>query len=157
MRFYVHVAVLLTASANGFAEVLMPTFSSNLLNEFNVFEVSATLNIVLHAAYGLPAHHFAPSIETLTEALTAIRTRYAFLSPPHLTSTTCSLLSLFISHAVRGGIENARQVYGVAAQHRIEPLAITASERLLSLDISTITDEWSDLVGTQTRFSHRSR
>jgi len=147
VRFHVHLTVLLTASANGFAEVFMPTLLSSGSDEANVVEVAATLNLVLHAAYGLPAHHFAPSIETLTDALTAVRTRYAFFSPPHLTSAACSLFSLFVGYAIKGGIESAKKVYGIAAQHHIEPLAITASEQLLSLDIATITDEWSISIG----------
>ena len=150
VRFHVHLAVLLTASANGFAEVLMPTFLSffpYFLEEAPVVEVAATLNIVLHVAYGISADHFAPSIETLTNALTAIRTHYAFFSPPHLASTTCSLFLLFTNYATRGGIESAKQVYGIAAQQHLEPLAIASSEQLLSLDIATITDEWCVLLG----------
>jgi len=146
----VHLAVLLTASANGFAEALMPMFLSYVpyfLEEAPVAEVAATLNIVLHVAYGMSAHHFAPNIETLTNALTAVRTHYAFFSPPHLASTTCSLFSLFVDYAIRGGIESAKQVYCIAAQQHLEPLAIASSEQLLSLDIATITDEWCILIG----------
>jgi len=146
----VHLVVLLTASANGFAEVLIPAFLSvfpYFLEEALVPEVSTTLNIVLHVAYGMSAHHFAPTIETLTNALTAVRTHYAFFSPPHLASMTCSLFSLFVDYAIRGGIESAKQVYCIAAQEHLEPLAVASSEQLLSLDISTITDEWCNLIG----------
>jgi len=146
VRFHVHLVVLLNASANGFAEVLIPTFPY-FLEEAPVPEVSGTLNIVLHVAYGMSAHHFAPTIETLTNALTAVRTHYVFFSPPHLASSTCSLLSLFVDYAIRGGIESAKQVYCIAAHGHLEPLAVASSEQLLSLDISNITEEWCILIG----------
>ncbi|KZV92916.1 hypothetical protein EXIGLDRAFT_717773 [Exidia glandulosa HHB12029] len=83
---------------------------------------------------------YAPDWDTLKEVVEAMH-RYAIPSP----SPTDPLFALLLSHVHRPG--GAQDVYALSAQFGPHALAVASSEHLLSLDLSTVSDEWADRCG----------
>ncbi|KZV85587.1 hypothetical protein EXIGLDRAFT_681709 [Exidia glandulosa HHB12029] len=135
VRFFVHTAVLRAASSNDF-EGLLSTNSQNI----QVAQSGPALNVLLHSVYGLDVTPYAPDWDTLKEAIEVMH-RYA-VPPP---SPPEPLFALLFSHVHRPG--GAEDLYVLSAQFGPNALAVSASEHLLSLDLSSITDEWAAQCG----------
>ncbi|KAH7101342.1 hypothetical protein BKA62DRAFT_672002 [Auriculariales sp. MPI-PUGE-AT-0066] len=143
--FYVHSPRLLAASGNSFAG-LLPVFAgpaSRAPPVVHVADDAATLDVVLRAVYLLPVDAAAVPLDVLARAVDAGLRRYALPAPPFVAPGTCPVFDALMAHAVARGVGGAQAVYTIAARNGLEPLAVAASELLLSLDISTITDDWS--------------
>ncbi|KZV98652.1 hypothetical protein EXIGLDRAFT_727373 [Exidia glandulosa HHB12029] len=83
---------------------------------------------------------YTPDWDTLKEVVEAMH-RYAIPPPP----PTDPLFALLLSHVHRPG--GAQDVYALSAQFGPNALAVASSEHLLSLDLSTVSDEWADRCG----------
>ncbi|EJD36563.1 hypothetical protein AURDEDRAFT_74047, partial [Auricularia subglabra TFB-10046 SS5] len=134
--FYVHAAVIRRASSNHFGGLITRAAPAHV----RMPEDTPTLTVVLCTAYGLPLPD-APDWGTLTRALAASVERYGL---PPLAGTEALHFAL-LAHVHRPG--GATEVYALAARHGVEPLAVAASEHLLSLDLSTIDDDFARAVG----------
>lgn len=103
-------------------------------------ESSEVLNLVLHVAYNISCIQYLPSFDKLAAAVNVLRdygldARYA-MSPS-------SFHAVLLSHAPTSPLE----LYTLAAHHGIHDLAVAASAHLLSLALSTITEEMAEQIG----------
>ncbi|KZV97301.1 hypothetical protein EXIGLDRAFT_642388 [Exidia glandulosa HHB12029] len=137
VRFHVHTSVLRSASSNDFGGLFHAQANSH---NIHIDEAAPALNIMLHSAYGLDIVPYTPNWSMLEEGTEAMR-RYA-IRPP---TPTDPLFTLLLSQVHRPG--GAQAVYALAAQCEFDALAVAASEHLLSLDLSSITDEWATQCG----------
>lgn len=96
------------------------------------------LNLVLHCVYDLPCAQFSSGVEDVSTCVMTI-IKYG-LPLSAYASQDGPLYNLVLSRAPTAGIE----MYTLAAQHKLEKLAIAVSPFLLSFDLATLTD---DLVG----------
>lgn len=101
-------------------------------------EPSPVLNVALHCMYNLPCTHFSSSAEDVSTCVATI-IKYGHPLPAYA-SQDGSLYNLVLSRAPTAGIK----MYTLAAQHKLEQLAIAVSPFLLNFDLATLTD---DLVG----------
>jgi hypothetical protein len=101
-------------------------------------ESSQVLNLVLHCVYDLPCTRFSSTVQDVSDCVATIL-KYG-LPLAAYASQAGTLYNLILSKAPTDGI----QMYALAAQHRLEQLAVAVSPFLLSLDLATLTD---DLVG----------
>lgn len=96
------------------------------------------LNLVLHCVYNLSCAHFSSSAEDVSTCVATI-IKYG-LPLSTYASQDGPLYNLVLAHAPTAGI----QMYTLAAEHKLEQLAIAVSPFLLSFDLATLTE---DLVG----------
>ena len=104
-------------------------------------ESSPVLNLILHCVYGLPCAHFSSSAEDVSTCVTAI-VKYG-LPLPVYAAPDSPLYNLVLSRAPMAGI----QMYTLAAQHKLEQLAVAVSPFLLSFDLATLTDDLAERMG----------
>lgn len=162
VHFHVHQTYLLAMSSNMF-NGLLPLVSSQRLEEetqdseeqrqnvLNLPESGAVLNILFFATYGgtptagqVTASDI--SLSNLSLALEALKT-YGI---PVQTAVSAGSLTFgaFASHC-QNSPSSALQVYANAAAHApgLHPLAVFASQFLLSLSLSTVTEEIACTMG----------
>lgn len=102
---------------------------------------STTLNVILHAAYNTPCSQFAPSTDTLVEAVDLLP-EYGIMpcsciySSSSTSLTPSKLYSLLLSHAPLHPLP----VYTLAAHHGLEDLAVACSQYLLSTPFHMVSD-----------------
>lgn len=106
-----------------------------------VSESSPVLNLVLHCVYGLSCTHFSSSAEDVSACVATI-VKYG-LPLPAYASPHGPLYNLVLSRAPTAGI----QMYTLAAQHKLEQLAVAVSPFLLSFDLATLTDDAAERMG----------
>ena len=138
MLFHLHAHRVLTPSANGFAHKWPPqSYSVNSANlpVILVPESSLVLNLLLHCVYDLPCTHFLSSVEDISACVTAI-IKYG-LPLSAYASPDGSLYNLVLSRAPTAGI----QMYALAAEHKLEQLAVAISPSLLSFDLATLGED----------------
>jgi len=136
--FYLHAFQVLNPSTNGFAHKWPPqshSVNSTGLPIILVPESSLVLNLVLHCVYNLPCAHFSSTLEDLSACVATID-KYglqlsAFASPGG------SLYDLVLSRAPTAGI----QMYALAAEYKLEQLAVAVSPSLLSFDLATLGED----------------
>ena len=132
--FFVHSAVLLKYSENGFA---------GLLGGDKVYlpEDSEVLNLVLHAFYNLDPSKFRPTVVLMTAALRSLQNYYvsldALLTPSHPMSNT-------ILHL---GIQSPLETFAMVASFKLEHLAIEVSKKLVSVPLHSLTDDLAEKMG----------
>lgn len=139
--FHLHANQVLALSTNGFAHKWPPqscSVNSNSVPIILVPEPSPLVNLVLHCVYDLPCTRFSSSVEDVSDCVTTI-IKYGLPLAVYI-SQGRALYNLVLSKAPTAGI----QMYALAAQHRLEQLAVALSPFLLSYDLATLTD---DLVG----------
>ncbi|OAX43916.1 hypothetical protein K503DRAFT_19345 [Rhizopogon vinicolor AM-OR11-026] len=142
--FYVHTHALHGASENGFAGLLPPSSKAppgQLGPVVMVSESSTILNIVLHAVYDMSCSHYSPPFESLTAALSVLRT-YG-LSAKRYAGPSTPLHSLLLSHAPLHPLE----LYALAASYDLYELAVSTSCHLLSFSLASLTDDMADRIG----------
>jgi len=142
--FHLHTNRVLAPSTNGFAHKWPP--QSNSVKSTNVPiilvpEPSLTLNLFLHCVYDLPCTHFSSSVEDISTCVTTI-IKYGFPLSAYA-SQDGPLYNLMLSRAPTAGI----QMYTIAAQHKLEQLAIAVSPFLLSFDLASLTDDLAGRMG----------
>ncbi|KAL0070818.1 putative RNA helicase [Marasmius tenuissimus] len=144
--FYVHSDLILAASSNQFQE-LLPENSPKAAQRswhnmvVHVDEKSPVLNIILHVVYGMSCAHYSPSFETLSAAVNRLPS-YGIQPLAHIT-TSSPLHTILLSHAPLCPLD----LYTLAARHDLYDLAVSTSPHLLSLPLSSITDEIATNVG----------
>ncbi|KAJ3796164.1 hypothetical protein GGU11DRAFT_686351 [Lentinula aff. detonsa] len=141
LAFYVHSHTLLAASENAFGSLLPTTsFDANLV--IRVPESSAMLNIILRAVYHMPFSEYH-SFEDLSGAVGllpvyGVRPKSYILRDTHL-------YMLLLSYSPTLPLK----VYTLAAKHDLEDLAVSTSSHLLSFNLSTLSDETAEAVGSE--------
>ncbi|KAF9496337.1 hypothetical protein BDN71DRAFT_764850 [Pleurotus eryngii] len=150
VHFYVHPHVLTAASTNGFNRLLDDIFRQNEDADImpsspipakTILLHSSTLNVILHAAYNTPCSQFAPSTDTLVEAIDllpvyGIPPCSCIYSSSPTSPTPSQLYSLLLSHAPFYPLP----IYTLAAHHGLEDLAIASSQYLLSTQFHMVSD-----------------
>lgn len=136
--FYVHRAVLMHASANGFGG--LPASPSYPGSPVSAEDDAETLAVVLGAVYGLLALPVLPW-PILTRIASTLHARYGVALP----ATGSPLCGALAAHVFRPG--GPQDVYAFAGQHDYEALAVAASEHLLSISLPDASPEWAAAVG----------
>lgn len=157
--FYAHRATLLRDSSNGFGGLLSGSFSAS--NEevdvsqpmdtldliaaaptiVTVKYVSDVLNVAMHAIYGLSVQSYRPPPSTLRAAIFALFDLGYHVDKflvPH-----SEMYMLFLQAAAAEPL----QMYALAAQFSLEPLAVSVSTFTLAVAPSEITDELATQMG----------
>lgn len=106
-----------------------------------VSESSQVLNLVLHCVYGLSCTRFSSTVEDVLDCVTTI-IKYG-LPLAACASQSGALYNLVLSKAPTAGI----QMYALAAQHRLDRLAVAVSPFLLSFDLAMLTDDLAGRMG----------
>ncbi|KAL1691135.1 hypothetical protein GGG16DRAFT_125211 [Schizophyllum commune] len=140
--FYVVHAVLARASTNGFGGLLpIKPVSPFVLPLARVYDHADVFNIILHVVYDMSPARFTPSpsilIATL-DRLSAYGLAVALYAAP-----TCPLYQALLAQAHLAPLE----VYTAAARNGLDDLAVAMSPHLLSLSLSSVTDEQAEAIG----------
>ncbi|KAJ3887028.1 hypothetical protein GG344DRAFT_81138 [Lentinula edodes] len=141
VMFYVHSHLVLAASNNGFRS-LIPSTPSEAHPVIHVPESSTTLNIILHAIYRMPFSQ-TYSFEDLS---TAVNQLPIYGVPPKLyASQDTHLYKLLLSYTPTLPLK----VYTLAAKHDLSDLAVATSSHLLSFDLSSLSEETAEAIGSE--------
>jgi len=137
-------------SVNGFGGLLVGTVgnytaSTSQHQYVHVLDDAATFNVILLAAYGLSPQPYSPDLSTLLNATDAGLGRYGLL-PSHTVAPGAPLAAVLLTHAQRGP-NIALDIYTLAAQHDATHLAVSVSNYMHGLDLSTISDDRADQLG----------
>lgn len=142
--FYAHSARLLAISMNAFNDLVDATASTNVGDGAPAIMIehnSEVFDIVLHAIYSIPKTGNGPTLESLLEAISALKTYGVPLDQFVVPST--ALYNHIVTEMPRGQLE----VFLVAAENDLQDLAVAASRRLHGLNISRMTDEMAMRMG----------
>jgi len=158
--FYTHRSTLLHDSSNGFGSILSGGTDAMIDEEVDVSQpmdtsdliaaaptviavgyASDVLNVVLHAIYGLSVLSYRPPPSILRAAIIALSDlgyQIDRLLVPH-----SEIYMLFLQAAATEPL----QMYALAAQLSLEPLAVSVSTFTLAVPPSDITDEVAAQMG----------
>jgi len=150
VRFHAHSTVLDAVSVNGFGGLLAPqgdnlVTSTSLYRHVHVADDAVTFNVILLAAYALSPQPYSPDLSTLLRAADAGLRQYGLL-PSHTITPGAPLADVLLAHAQRGP-NIALDIYTLAARHQVGPLAVSVSNYMHGLDLSTISDERAHQLG----------
>lgn len=144
--FYVHSQRLMSASENGFNQLLPAALKKSGPSDadciLNLPETSTVLNVVLHAVYGLSCAHYSPSLGDLSAALATLKV-YGLPTRKYLASST-PLSTTLLSHAPTAPLD----VYAIAASHNLHELAVSTSPHLLSFSLPSLSDDQASKIGS---------
>jgi hypothetical protein len=141
--FYVHSHLLSDASENHFCALIPQAAAKDKANAFfvHVPESSSVLNIILHTVYDLSCAHYSPTFEALA---TAVRHLPNYGIPPKRSiAPKMPLFTLLLSHAPLFPLD----LYALASSFDLYDLAASTSSHLLSLKLSSLTNETVLLMG----------
>ncbi|PBK71246.1 hypothetical protein ARMSODRAFT_955033 [Armillaria solidipes] len=133
--FLVHRHMLVDASTNRFNTLL-----DSLRPFTTVPETSDFLNIILHAVYGLSCSQFRPTIDTLMTAV-CLFPKYG-LQPKRYIHPSSPLFSDIRYQMPLSPL----MTYVVSSYYELEELAVITSGHLLSLDVSTMSEEMVEFI-----------
>ncbi|KAK0186701.1 hypothetical protein F5146DRAFT_140257 [Armillaria mellea] len=133
--FLVHHHMLADASTNRFNALL-----DSLRPVATIPETSDFLNIILHAIYGLPCSQFQPNIDTLMTAV-CLFPKYG-LQPKRYIHPSSPLFNDIRYQMPLSPL----MTYVVSSYYELEELAVITSGHLLSLDISTMSEETVEFI-----------
>ncbi|KAF8627193.1 hypothetical protein AX15_004511 [Amanita polypyramis BW_CC] len=141
--FYVHFHVMLATSENAFNSLLPlgPHSTGDQELVITVPEVSAILNIILHAIYDMSCAHYSPPFPLLVNAVDCLPV-YG-ISPKTRITLTTPLYAILLSYAPLFPLD----LYALAAAHDIYDLAVSTSTHLLSFPLATLSDEMALRIG----------
>ncbi|KAI0767947.1 hypothetical protein BC629DRAFT_1596229 [Irpex lacteus] len=143
--FAVHAHILLTASKNNLANLLIynnfPTVGTRA--SLLATEPSDTLTVLLLSLYSLPFNPTSCSFHTLISALPAFA-KYGLTPLPKYICRGTPLFDAILYHAPLHAIET----YALAAAAGLEDLAVSSSAYTLSRPVHTIPQKLMDLIGT---------
>ena len=105
-------------------------------------EHSDLFNVVMHTIYNLSCMQFRPPLATLLDAVRVLKT-YG-IPVGHFVVPDTPLYNHILSEMPRLPME----VYMMAAENKLEDLAVSSSSYLLSLQLPTVTDEMIDRMGS---------
>lgn len=143
--FYAHSTRLLDVSWNAFNGLVNATASTNVGDGAPAIMIkhnSEVFDTVLHAIYSIPNTENGPTLESLLEAVSALKTYGVPLDQFVVPSTP------LYDHIVAEMPRNPLEVFLVAAENDLQDLAVAASRRLYGLDIPAITDEMAVRMGS---------
>ncbi len=133
--FLVHHHMLADASTNRFNALL------DSLRPFTTIpETSDFLNIILHAIYALSCSKFQPTIDTLMTAV-CLFPKYG-LQPKRYIHPSSPLFSDIRYQMPLSPL----MTYVVSSYYELEDLAVITSGHLLSLDVSTMSEEMVEFI-----------
>ncbi|KAK0495473.1 hypothetical protein EDD18DRAFT_242610 [Armillaria luteobubalina] len=133
--FEVRYHEVVIASTNGFNKYL-----DHYAPRVSIPETSETLNIILHAIHRMSCFQFRHSIDTLMTAVNLFP-KYG-LEPKDFVSPTSPLFK-----DIRYKMPlSPLKVYVVASRHDLADLAAAASSHLLSFNITTMSNELTQLI-----------
>ncbi|KAK0443544.1 hypothetical protein EV421DRAFT_1804369 [Armillaria borealis] len=133
--FLVHHHMLVDASTNRF-----DAFLDSLRPFTTIPETSDFLNIILHAVYGLSSSQFRPTIDTLMTAV-CLFPKYG-LQPKRYIHPSSPLFSDIRYQMPLSPL----MTYVVSSYYELEDLAVITSGHLLSLDVSTMSEEMVEFI-----------
>ena len=141
--FYVHSARLMRSATSGLLSQVNARRMELLTidNAIQIPQISTVLNIVMHCIYGLSCTHFSPTIQDIETAVHALE-EYGVPSQSYCASTAPlyhTILTLIPTSPLT--------VYSIAASIDNRALASIASSHLLSLSLSSISEEMSIKIG----------
>jgi hypothetical protein len=144
--FYVHTHILLSASENGFNSMLpvMPNDNGNYIGLGPILPVperSSVLNVVLHAIYDMSCARVF-SFVRYTRSGTQ-RSPNLWCHPKNVITSSNSLYHVLLTYASSRPLD----LFALAAEHDLNDLAIATSAHLLSISLSTISDEMAMRIG----------
>jgi hypothetical protein len=134
VMFWVHYDILASTSVNCFAARLpVPKVSYQVIK---LPDNSAVLNFTLHTIYGKPCFEYPHTFDILCAAVDALD-HYGFPPEDYLMSPLTSLHTLMLRYTPLYPLAT----YTIAAKYRLEAIAVSASSHLLSIDVTTITED----------------
>ncbi|KAI0071361.1 hypothetical protein K474DRAFT_632519 [Panus rudis PR-1116 ss-1] len=138
--FHLHRHILLRASTNSFSGLIMDC-SQNRTEMVNVTETALVLTLVLSSIYALDCTEYAASLDVLLAVVRALK-KYGIPVDRCIAPGT-PLFQQIVAQAPRNPVE----VYAVAAEYNAFELASLVSQHLISLDLSSISDELAARIG----------
>ncbi|KAF5361442.1 hypothetical protein D9758_006149 [Tetrapyrgos nigripes] len=141
--FYVAQAALLSASDNSFGGLLPVTSEYNIERVRYLPKVqSSELNVMLHIIYAANCARFCPSLQVIIRAIDLLP---EYGTPPNTWITTTNpIYDLLLLHVPIYPLD----IYSLCGRHDIYELAIAVSPHLLSFDLSSLTDEDAESMGS---------
>ncbi|KAL1750902.1 hypothetical protein FB107DRAFT_294273 [Schizophyllum commune] len=140
--FYVVQAVLTRASVNGFNGLLPVRPASTLILPLaRVADPADVLNIILHAVYDMSLVRFTPSPATLIAALDRLLI-YGLAVALYATPPRPLYLALLAQAPLA-----PLAVYTAAARNGLDTLGMAVSPHLLSISLSSVTEEQAQAMG----------
>ena len=118
-------------------------YASNSHTVLSVPEDSILLNIIIHTIYNLSCVQFCPPLAVLLNAIWSMKT-YG-MSLDQFIAPGRPLYDHILTETPRLPLE----VYTVAAQNKIESLAVASSSHLLSLQLPSLSNDVTDRMGTR--------
>ncbi|PBK90774.1 hypothetical protein ARMGADRAFT_995126 [Armillaria gallica] len=140
VTFYVHSQTVLGASYNNFGFLLQP--DRRVDGDTGVLQVdehSEVLNILLHVIYSISCMPYQPSFEVLQTAVE----RMEHYSMVVNVQPSTSMFDILSSHTS----DNALHLYALAAHFDMYDLAVFASVHLLSVTLSSLTEDMVRRIG----------
>lgn len=105
-------------------------------------ERASVVNLLAHAVYHMPCTQFLPSFEDLTDTVAALST-YGLPTQTYLTEEDSPLFDALLTHAPTRPLD----LYAFAATNGLHELAVLTSPHLLSLNLSSLTDDIAVSIG----------
>lgn len=144
--FYVHSGILLSTSDNAFNSLLSMQAvdgSDYVFPEpiISVPESSSVLNVLLCAIYSKSSAQYSPTLDTLSLALSVLKT-YGVPIESVIASDT-PLYNVLLEMAP----EHPLDIFALASQYDLYSLAVASSSHLLSFSLSTLSDETAKRIG----------
>ena len=143
--FHVHVSQLTSTSLNGFGSLVNAEIIACARDYppavVMVPEDAVLLNVLLHCVYDMPCDQYEPSLGVLLDTINAFKT---YGIPAQRFVAPCTI---FYNHVLSQSPRSPLDVFIVAAENELEPLAIATSARLHSLRLSDITDHMAKRIG----------
>lgn len=143
VHFYVRICRLLNASTSYFGSLLLPCLSedSRVVHAcINVSEGMYVLDVLLHVIYDIP-FQYAPALHILLDAIRALH-KYGIPLDLYIVPG-----KLFFEEIARQTHHDPLEVYAVAAEHNIFPLARRSSGHLLKLPLVFLADDMAARLG----------
>ncbi|KAF5361445.1 hypothetical protein D9758_006147 [Tetrapyrgos nigripes] len=156
VAFHVAQASLLNASDNSFGGLLPITSEYKIERVRYLPKVqSSELNVMLHIIYATNWAHFCPSLQVIIRAIDHLP-KYG-IAPNTWITTTNPIYDLLLLYVPIYPLD----IYSLCGRHDIYELATAVSPHLLSFDLSSLTGEDAESIGslylTRLFRLHRSR
>ncbi|KAF9462790.1 hypothetical protein BDZ94DRAFT_1260354 [Collybia nuda] len=141
--FYVHSSIFSGDAKYAFRPILSAPLSDPRyeVNMVHIHETSEILNIIFHAIYNMSCLKNSPSFGTIVTAIE--RMQFYEIGPKEYMAPSTPLHELLLHHMPRHPLE----VYTLAAHYDLYDIARATSAHLLSLSLSSISDEMAIRMG----------
>ncbi|THH21313.1 hypothetical protein EUX98_g8409 [Antrodiella citrinella] len=144
--FHAHTMYLSVTSQNGFNGLVDPAAAGPVTPGvpmiISVPEDAILFNVVIHTIYHLSCCEYNPPLDILLSAVNVLK-RYG-IHPQDVVVPTMPLYEHILLEAPRKPLD----VFIVAAENRLEDLAVATSAHLHSLQLPDITDEMAERIGS---------